>query len=74
MLGDNLIHQSISLLHVKDPLFKRMGASRLSRFAIDGKPRPSELLSDGIVENTYLFSPVLNLFLADVIVLIWFGL
>lgn len=34
--GDNLIQQSVSLLQVKDPLFKRMGASRLSRFAIDG--------------------------------------
>ncbi|KAL3732431.1 hypothetical protein ACJRO7_029150 [Eucalyptus globulus] len=34
-MGDNLIQQSISLLQVKDPLFKRMGASRLSRFAID---------------------------------------
>ena len=30
------MHQSVSLLHVKDPLFKRMGASRLARFAIDG--------------------------------------
>lgn len=36
-LGDTLIQQSVSLLHVKDPLFKRIGASRLSRFAIDGK-------------------------------------
>ena len=35
-VGDNLIQQSVSLLHVKDPLFKRMGASRLARFAIDG--------------------------------------
>ena len=35
-LGDNLIQQSVSLLQVKDPLFKRMGASRLARFAIDG--------------------------------------
>lgn len=34
--GDNLMQQSVSLLHVKDPLFKRMGASRLARFAIDG--------------------------------------
>ncbi|PPS16533.1 hypothetical protein GOBAR_AA04042 [Gossypium barbadense] len=34
-MGDNLMHQSLSLLHVKDPLFKRMGASRLARFAID---------------------------------------
>jgi hypothetical protein len=43
-LGDNLIHQSISLLHVKDPLFKRMGASRLSRFAIDGKTQSYSLM------------------------------
>lgn len=35
-VGDNLIQQSVSLLHVKDPLFKRVGASRLARFAIDG--------------------------------------
>jgi hypothetical protein len=34
--GDNLLLQSISLLRVKDPLFKRMGASRLARFAVDG--------------------------------------
>ncbi|GJN23808.1 hypothetical protein PR202_gb11490 [Eleusine coracana subsp. coracana] len=33
--GDNLLLQSISLLCVKDPLFKRMGASRLTRFAVD---------------------------------------
>lgn len=31
------MQQSVSLLKVKDPLFKRMGASRLARFAIDGK-------------------------------------
>ncbi|GMP69550.1 hypothetical protein CsSME_00028769 [Camellia sinensis var. sinensis] len=35
-MGDNLMQQSVSLLHVKDPLFKRMGASRLTHFAIDG--------------------------------------
>ncbi|KAK3149776.1 hypothetical protein QOZ80_3AG0222570 [Eleusine coracana subsp. coracana] len=34
-MGDNLLLQSISLLRVKDPLFKRMGASRLTRFAVD---------------------------------------
>ncbi|TVU45778.1 hypothetical protein EJB05_05280 [Eragrostis curvula] len=34
-MGDNLLLQSISLLRVKDPLFKRMGASRLARFAVD---------------------------------------
>lgn len=36
-IGDNLMQQSVSLLQVKDPLFKRMGASRLARFAVDGK-------------------------------------
>lgn len=30
------MQQSVSLLQVKDPLFKRMGASRLARFATDG--------------------------------------
>ncbi|KAF7830899.1 armadillo/beta-catenin-like repeat protein [Senna tora] len=38
-MGDNLLQQSVSLLQVKDPLFKRMGASRLTRFAIDDKRR-----------------------------------
>ncbi|KAJ6846732.1 uncharacterized protein M6B38_282995 [Iris pallida] len=38
-MGDNLLQQSISLLHVKDPLFKRMGASRLSRYAVDDERR-----------------------------------
>lgn len=38
-MGDTLLQQSVSLLHVKDPLFKRMGASRLSRFAIDDERR-----------------------------------
>nr|XP_043612091.1 uncharacterized protein LOC122583781 [Erigeron canadensis] len=38
-LGDNLMHQSVSLLNVKDPLFKRMGASRLARFATDDERR-----------------------------------
>ncbi|OMO75870.1 P60-like protein [Corchorus olitorius] len=38
-MGDNLMHQSVSLLHVKDPFFKRMGASRLTRFAIDDERR-----------------------------------
>ncbi|XP_031380567.1 uncharacterized protein LOC116195477 isoform X4 [Punica granatum] len=37
--GDNLIQQSVSLLQVKDPLFKRMGASRLARFAVDDERR-----------------------------------
>lgn len=30
------MQQSVKLLHVNDPLFKRMGASRLASFAIDG--------------------------------------
>ncbi|XP_051114529.1 uncharacterized protein LOC127240103 isoform X2 [Andrographis paniculata] len=38
-MGENLMQQSVALLHVKDPLFKRMGASRLARFAIDDKRR-----------------------------------
>ncbi|KAL7184214.1 hypothetical protein ACSBR2_026379 [Camellia fascicularis] len=38
-MGDNLMQQSVSLLHVKDPLFKRMGASRLTHFAIDDERR-----------------------------------
>ncbi|XP_043704113.1 uncharacterized protein LOC122654190 [Telopea speciosissima] len=38
-MGDNLLQQSVSLLQVKDPLFKRMGASRLSQFAIDDERR-----------------------------------
>ncbi|CAN4084211.1 unnamed protein product [Withania somnifera] len=38
-IGDNLMQQSVSLLEVKDPLFKRMGASRLARFAIDDERR-----------------------------------
>ncbi|KAK9913817.1 hypothetical protein M0R45_037625 [Rubus argutus] len=38
-MGDNLLQQSVSLLQVKDPLFKRMGASRLAQFAIDDDRR-----------------------------------
>ncbi|RAL54929.1 hypothetical protein DM860_013625 [Cuscuta australis] len=38
-LGDNMMQQSVTLLRVKDPLFKRMGASRLARFAIDDERR-----------------------------------
>nr|GLL37349.1 uncharacterized protein LOC109182153 [Ipomoea trifida]GMD42254.1 Kinesin-like protein [Ipomoea batatas] len=38
-MGDNLLKQSVTLLQVKDPLFKRMGASRLARFAIDDERR-----------------------------------
>ncbi|KAL5732922.1 hypothetical protein ACOSQ2_032614 [Xanthoceras sorbifolium] len=38
-MGDNVMQQSVSLLKVKDPLFKRMGASRLARFATDDERR-----------------------------------
>ncbi|KAJ3687383.1 hypothetical protein LUZ61_016547 [Rhynchospora tenuis] len=38
-MGDNLLQQSISLLRVRDPLFKRMGASRLARYAVDDERR-----------------------------------
>ncbi|PIA58075.1 hypothetical protein AQUCO_00500184v1 [Aquilegia coerulea] len=38
-MGENVMQQSVSLLRVKDPLFKRMGASRLARFAIDDEKR-----------------------------------
>ncbi|KAM7506730.1 hypothetical protein LguiA_017183 [Lonicera macranthoides] len=38
-LGENLLQQSVSLLQVKDPLFKRMRASRLARFAVDDERR-----------------------------------
>ncbi|WVZ60036.1 hypothetical protein U9M48_010108 [Paspalum notatum var. saurae] len=45
-MGDNLLQQSISLLRVKDPLFKRMGASRLARFAVDD-PRRMKVVDMG---------------------------
>ncbi|KAF6137991.1 hypothetical protein GIB67_041864 [Kingdonia uniflora] len=38
-MGDNLIEQSVKLLRVKDPLFKRMGASRIIHFATDDEKR-----------------------------------
>ncbi|XP_019416863.1 PREDICTED: uncharacterized protein LOC109328066 [Lupinus angustifolius] len=38
-MGENLMQQSVSLLRVKDPLYKRMGASRVARFAIDDERR-----------------------------------
>ncbi|XP_047968562.1 uncharacterized protein LOC125212433 [Salvia hispanica] len=38
-MGENVMQQSVKLLQVKDPLFKRMGASRLARFSIDDKRR-----------------------------------
>ncbi|KAH6813327.1 ARM repeat superfamily protein [Perilla frutescens var. frutescens] len=38
-MGENVMQQSVKLLQVKDPLFKRMGAARLARFSIDDKRR-----------------------------------
>ncbi|CAN0909861.1 hypothetical protein LINGRAHAP2_LOCUS25992 [Linum grandiflorum] len=38
-MGDTLVHQSISLLQVKDPYFKRTGASRLTKYAVDDERR-----------------------------------
>ncbi|CAL4943567.1 unnamed protein product [Urochloa decumbens] len=49
-MGDNLIQQSISLLRVKDPLFKRMGASRLGRFAVDDQRRMKVVAMGGAQE------------------------
>ncbi|KAK9742288.1 hypothetical protein RND81_03G161700 [Saponaria officinalis] len=49
-MGDNLIEQSVSLLQVKDPLFKRMGASRLARFAVDDERRQKILEIGGAEE------------------------
>ncbi|KAK4750151.1 hypothetical protein SAY87_027600 [Trapa incisa] len=49
-LGDNLMQQSVSLLRVKDPLFKRMGASRLARFAIDDERRMKIVEMGGVEE------------------------
>lgn len=49
-MGDNLIQQSVSLVQVKDPLFKRMGASRLARFAVDDERRLKILEMGGAEE------------------------
>ncbi|GLU17030.1 hypothetical protein SLE2022_334290 [Rubroshorea leprosula] len=49
-MGDNLMQQSVSLLQVKDPLFKRMGASRLTRFAIDDERRMKIVEMGGLQE------------------------
>ncbi|XP_061375122.1 uncharacterized protein LOC133317279 [Gastrolobium bilobum] len=47
-MGENLMQQSVSLLRVKDPLFKRMGASRLARFAMDDERRMKILEMGGV--------------------------
>ncbi|EPS68926.1 hypothetical protein M569_05843, partial [Genlisea aurea] len=38
-MGDSVMEQSVLLLQCKDPLLKRMGASRIARFAVDDKKR-----------------------------------
>ncbi|XP_048495259.1 uncharacterized protein LOC104908175 isoform X1 [Beta vulgaris subsp. vulgaris] len=49
-MGDNLIQQSVSLMQAKDPLFKRMGASRIARFAVDDERRMKILEMGGAEE------------------------
>ncbi|OAY38362.1 uncharacterized protein LOC110624703 [Manihot esculenta] len=49
-MGDNLVQQSITLLQVKDPFFKRTGASRLARFAVDDERRKKILELGGAQE------------------------
>ncbi|XP_057433129.1 uncharacterized protein LOC130725950 [Lotus japonicus] len=49
-MGDNLMQQSVALLRVKDPLFKRMGASRLARFAADDERRMKIVEMGGVQE------------------------
>ncbi|KAI3911402.1 hypothetical protein MKW98_010289, partial [Papaver atlanticum] len=51
---DNLLQQSISLMRVNDPLFKRMGASRINRFAFDG----SGVSPCSLYGLTLLLSPI----------------
>jgi hypothetical protein len=48
LMGDSMIQQSVALLRVKDPLFKRMGASRLSRIAINDDRRRTIVEMGGI--------------------------
>lgn len=49
-MGENVMQQSVSLLKVKDPFFKRMGASRLARFAIDDEKRMKIVEMGGVQE------------------------
>ncbi|XP_004500540.1 uncharacterized protein [Cicer arietinum] len=55
-MGENLMQQSVSLLRVKDPLFKRMGASRLARFAKDDESRMKILEMGGVEELINMLS------------------
>ncbi|KAG6401408.1 hypothetical protein SASPL_138264 [Salvia splendens] len=70
-MGENVMQQSVKLLQVKDPLFKRMGASRLARFSIDDKRRMkivelggAQLLVDMLAESFSLFIVAAILFLS----------
>jgi hypothetical protein len=36
LMGESMVRQSLALVRVKDPFFKRSGASRLSQIATDG--------------------------------------
>ncbi|RYR34978.1 hypothetical protein Ahy_A10g050053 isoform B [Arachis hypogaea] len=53
---ENLMQQSVSLLRVRDPLYKRMGASRLTRFAIDDERRMKILEMGGAKELLNMLS------------------
>ncbi|XP_015944159.1 uncharacterized protein LOC107469295 isoform X1 [Arachis duranensis] len=55
-MGENLMQQSVSLLRVRDPLYKRMGASRLTRFAIDDERRMKILEMGGAKELLNMLS------------------
>merc|ERR1711915_324311 len=48
LMGDSMIQQSVALLRVKDPLFKRMGASRLSRIATNDDRRRTIVEMGGV--------------------------
>ncbi|EEF41495.1 conserved hypothetical protein [Ricinus communis] len=52
--GDNLVQQSVSLLQVKDPFFKRTGASRLARFAISDEKRMKVVELGGAQELVHM--------------------
>ncbi|XP_002520786.2 uncharacterized protein LOC8272090 [Ricinus communis] len=53
-MGDNLVQQSVSLLQVKDPFFKRTGASRLARFAISDEKRMKVVELGGAQELVHM--------------------
>ncbi|KAF3325169.1 hypothetical protein FCM35_KLT10240 [Carex littledalei] len=49
-MGETLLQQSISLLRVRDPWFKRTGASRLARYAVDDERRMKVVEMGGATE------------------------